>query len=104
MFGYGVWSSLSRDSFERYAETFDSGEQAGLGPWFGWFSNSLKGYPDTFGLKCQVHPRDDRQRPCIEVEPSDHPLSIDQREGITFDRLLDLYAANGHDIRPSLGS
>jgi len=44
-----------------------------------------------------VHPQEGRQRPYIELEATDHPLAIEQRAGITFDRLLDLYALNGHD-------
>jgi hypothetical protein len=101
-FGVGVWSTLSRESFIRYIETFDSGEQDGLGPWFGWFSNRLKGYPDTLNLKCRVHPVSGRQRPRVELEATPHPLALEQKSGISFDRLLELYAINGHDIRQSL--
>jgi hypothetical protein len=101
-FGYGVWSSLSKKNFELYAEHFDAGHRDGIGPWFGWFSNGLKGYPDTLGLKCRVHPRSGRQRPFIELEPTDHKLALEQRNGITFDRLLEIYALHGHDIRAAL--
>jgi len=101
-FCYGVWVTLSEKNFEIYKQTFDSGDQEGLGPWFGWFSNRLKGYPDTFNLKAQVHPRGGRQRPWIELESTEHPLAVEQREGITFDRLLDIYANFGHDIRKAL--
>jgi hypothetical protein len=104
-FGYGVWSTLSATNFDRYVETFDSGEQGGLGPWFGWFSNRLTGYPDTVNLKCWVHPQPDRQRPLIELEATDHPLAVEQREGITVDRVMELFALNGHDLgwKPSPG-
>lgn len=95
-FGYGVWSTLSRKNFLLYQETFDSGEQGDLGPWFGWFSNRLKGYPDTLNLKCQVHPRAGRQRPWIELEETDHPLALEQRNGINFDRLLEILGLHGH--------
>jgi hypothetical protein len=44
-FGYGVWSTLSEQNFEAYLEGFDSGDHGHLGPWFGWFSNQLAGYP-----------------------------------------------------------
>lgn len=101
-FAYGVWSSLSRENFGRYVDTFDEGDQEGLGPWFGWFSNRLKGYPDTLFLKCQVHPRPGRRRPWIELEPTEHPLAFEQQRGITLDRLLEIYALNGHDFRASL--
>ncbi len=98
-FGYGVWSTLSRKNFEQYLERFNSGNYQGFGPWFGWFSNSLKGYPETLNMKCHVHPRNGRQRPLIELEPNDHPLAKEQLDGISFDRLLDIYALHGHDVR-----
>jgi hypothetical protein len=101
-FGFGVWATLSKKNFDIYLDTFDSGHQGGLGPWFGWFSNRLKGYPDTLNLKCHVAPREGRNRPYIELEPTPHPLAIEQREGITFDRLLEIYALNGHDLRNAL--
>jgi hypothetical protein len=95
-FSYGVWSTLSKQNFELYAETFDSGEQGGLGPWFGWFSNRLKGYPDTLNMKCQVHPQFGRRRPWIELEQSGHPLAIEARDGIAYERLLEIHAMEGH--------
>ena len=101
-FGFGVWSTLSKTNFDLYLNTFDSGDQGHLGPWFGWFSSRLNGYPDTLNLKCQVVPRDARSRPYVELEPTDHPLAIEQRDGITFDRILEIYALYGHDVRAAL--
>jgi hypothetical protein len=101
-FAYGVWSTLSEKNFHIYADTFDSGVQGELGPWFGWFSNRLKGYPETLNLKCQVHPCVGRQRPRIELEATDHPLALEQRNGVTLDRLLEIHALNGHDIARAL--
>lgn len=95
-FGYGVWSSLSKDNFARYTATFDDGEQGELGPWFSWFSNRLKGYPDTLNLKCSVHPQNGRQRPLITFHAHEHPLTIEARDGITFDRLREIFALHGH--------
>ncbi|HEY0342502.1 MAG TPA: DUF2199 domain-containing protein [Steroidobacteraceae bacterium] len=95
-FSFGVWSSLSKKNFTVYTETFDSGAQEELGPWFGWFSNRLKGYPDTLNLKCQVYPQAARQRPWIELENTGHPLATDACEGISYERLLEIYAAYGH--------
>jgi hypothetical protein len=101
-FAYGVWCSLSPVNFRRYCEAFDSGTEEPLGPWFGWFSNRLEGYPETLNLKCQVHPQLNRQRPLIELEPTEHPLALEQRSGITLDRLFEIYALNGHDLRGGL--
>lgn len=95
-FGYGVWSSLSRENFALYRSHWDRPASDGLGPWFGWFSNTLMGYPETLNLKCRVHPQDGGWRPFLELEPGDHPLALEQRRGITVERLLEIYAANGH--------
>jgi len=102
-FGFGVWGTLSRVNFELYVDTFDGGVQGHLGPWFSWFSNELRSHPDTVNLKAQMHPRNGRQRPYLQIMTEDHPLAREQRDGITFDRVLDLYALYDHDIRAALG-
>ena len=100
--GLGVWSSLSEKDFRLYVDTFDSGTQGELGPWLGWFANRLQGYPDTLDLACRVHPRGGGERPWVELEPTDHPLSVEQRNGITLDRVLEIHALNGHQIAQAL--
>jgi hypothetical protein len=97
-FAFGVWSTLSKKNFDKYVESFDVGSDEDLGPWFGWFSNCLKLYPDTVNLKCQVHTQANRQRPWIELEQSDHPLARDAGEGITYERLAEIYSAYGHAL------
>lgn len=100
-FAFGVWSTLAEKNFRIYVDTFDGDRQAELGPWFGWFANRLAAYPDTINLKCRVHPQNDRQRPWIELEPtSEHPLATESRQGISYDRLLEIYAAHGHAPAP----
>ena len=101
-FGLGVWSTLSEANFKLYCDTFDTGKQDELGPWFGWFSNRLKAYPNTLNLKCQVHPRPGRQRPWIEITQPDHPLAKEQREGISVERLAEILALDGHAVDPAL--
>lgn len=67
---------------------FDSSGRSEIETMFGWFSNSLPGYPETMNLKCHVQPRESGLRPIIELEPTDHPLSIQQREGIKFEEAV----------------
>lgn len=100
-FMFGVWSSLSQRNFSIYVEGFDEGNYSDRGPWFGFLSNQLPGYENTLALKCNVKPSEGDARPFIELEPIDHQLVRDAR-GVTFDRLLDIYAAAGHDLRASL--
>ena len=81
-FDFGVWSTLSRENFDRYVSLFDSPERASMAHMFGWFSNRLPGYPDTTNLKCRIDPNEAGWRPLIELEPTDHPLALHQRNGI----------------------
>lgn len=95
-FGFGAWSSLSRANFDIYVDGFDDGIYGDLGPWTGWFSNRLDTFADTLRQPCWVYPQPDRQRPVIALDDAAHPLSIAQDEGISAERLLELYAACGH--------
>lgn len=95
-FSWGVWVSLSYENFKQYLQVFDKPSQANQGPYFGWLSAAIKGYPDTENLKTRVHLRDHGIRPYIELEPTDHPLAVEQREGISVERLADIYAVLTH--------
>ncbi len=77
--------SLSEDSFERYRANFEEPDQAKFGGMFAWLCNRLPPYPDTSQLQTSVILQDGRQRPLVWVNQvhSEHPLYIDQREGIT---------------------
>jgi len=100
-FIWGVWVSLSRKSFDEFLELYHEAHRSHTGPFFGWLSASLKGYPQTENLKTMVHLRDHGQRPFIELEPTDHPLAIEQRSGISVARVGEILAASLHDT-PSL--
>lgn len=89
-FMWGIWVSLSRPHFEKYLQIFDADPPPGEGPYFGWFSNRIPGYPDTLNLKTRVHLQPRGVRPLIELEPTDHPLSIHAREGLLLDDLVRL--------------
>lgn len=92
-FVWGVWVSLSRPNFERYLETLQ-GPSVDAGPFFGWFCNKLAGFPDTMLLKTNVYFRSGHLRPRIELEPTDHPLAVQQREGMSEEevrRILEVH-------------
>jgi len=85
-FEWAVWTSLSRENFDR---TFDYWETYGreeLSPMFGWLAVSLPGYAEsTLDLKTMVHTRPVGERHLVELEPTAHPLAVEQRRGITWD-------------------
>ncbi|HEX8567601.1 MAG TPA: DUF2199 domain-containing protein [Pyrinomonadaceae bacterium] len=82
--GFGVWISQKKENFYTYLENPDSNE---IGPFFGWLCNEI-GYNDekTLLLKTTAHFRGGNSRPLIEVESTEHPLSIDQQNGISLEK------------------
>jgi hypothetical protein len=93
---WGVWVSLSEQSFAAWRTVFDQKHRSHVGPFFGWLNAWLKPYPDSMNLKTRVHLRDDGVRPWIELEPTDHPLALEQRSGISVDRVAEIYAIMMH--------
>ena len=97
VFSWGVWVSLSEGNYLTWRDNFGETKRSHVGPFFGWLNAWLKPYPDTINLKTNVHLRDDGIRPYIEVQPSDHPLSVEQRNGISVERLSEIYSIMMHD-------
>ena len=95
-FIWGVWVSLSHKNFDLFRGLYHERHRSHGGPFFGWLSASLKGYPETENLKTMVHLRDHGQRPLIELEPTDHPLAIEQRSGISVARAGEILATYLH--------
>ena len=90
-FIWGVWVSLSKTNFDKFNACFDERQRSHIGPFFGWLSAELPLYPSTENLKTCIHLRDNGIRPFVELEPTNHPLAVEQRSGITVDRVAEIY-------------
>ncbi|WP_260844959.1 DUF2199 domain-containing protein [Streptomyces sp. SLBN-31] len=96
-FSWGVWVSLSPDNFARALEVWNTPDRETEKPYFGWLTTELSLYsPSTLNLKTNAHTRPLGQRPLIELEPTDHPLAVEQRTGITRDRVREIAEAVLH--------
>ena len=89
-FSWGAWVSLGRDSFLHYAELHDDVAREAGARFVGWLSSAIPGYPADEPLKAALHVRPWPARPFIELEPTAHPLSVEQREGITQARVQEI--------------
>jgi len=85
--------SVSEKNFVRIGELWEEPVRNHEPPMFAWLCTDLPIYPKTIGLKTKVHLRNDGQRPFIEVEPTEHPLALEQRNGVTLQRVEDIAAA-----------
>jgi hypothetical protein len=95
-FSYGAWASLTKKNFQRYIELFEATDVSGEGPYFGWFSNSIAGYPETLELKVDVCLLPYPARPVLRFHQCDHPLISDLKYGIAMARLCEILALNWH--------
>nr|MBA3534765.1 DUF2199 domain-containing protein [Ardenticatenales bacterium] len=95
-FQWTVWVSLSEENFDRSGDLWEQPGRETEPPYFGWLSTELALYPSTLNLKTHVYTRPVGVRPFIEVEPTDHPLALEQRNGITWERVEEIAEAILH--------
>lgn len=101
VFAWDVWVSLSEASYERSIELLKEEGRESEQPYFGWLCTNLYLYPETTHLKTNVHTQPVGFAPTIELEPTDHPLAIEQREGITLERVKEIASLIlHHDLAP----
>jgi hypothetical protein len=100
-FRYGVWTTLSETSFMRVLELWDDPKRSEEPPYFGWLSNRISGYPETLNLKTNVRTAALDLRPTIDLQPTDHPLALEQRDGMTTERLQEIVELRFHESRRS---
>jgi hypothetical protein len=97
VFAWNIWVSLSKDNFFRTIDLWEQPGRETQPPYFGWLSCEIPGYrPSTLNLKINLHTRPLGERPLIELEPTDHPLAVEQRNGISRARVQQIAEAVMH--------
>jgi hypothetical protein len=92
-FEWGVWVSLSDENFLRMSDLWEQEGREAEPPMFGWLSTELPIYTtSTLNLKAMVHMEPVGLRPLVELEPTTHPLSVEQRDGIDLARVQEFAA------------
>ncbi len=83
-FMWGVWVSLSKESYDHYVETYDNPERDKI--YFGWFCNYLPYYENTHALATDVQPEEKGQRPTLKLHETNHELYDDFTNGISIEK------------------
>lgn len=89
---FGAWVCVTKASFDQYLQVKRTDKWQDEAPLLGLLCTSIKGYPETLDLKTEVHFRGPDIRPTIELEPTDHPLAVQQREGVFMNSLQEIYS------------
>lgn len=82
-----AWVSLSEKNFLRMSDLWQTEGRESEPPYFGWLQSALPYHPSTLNLKTTVRTMPVGERPLIELELTDHPLSQEQHNGITMARV-----------------
>jgi len=91
-----AWVSLSQKNFLRASELWHTRGRESEQPYFGWLQSALPYEPTTLSLKTTLQTMPLGERPIINLEPSDHPLSLEQQRGITMARVQKIAEAALH--------
>ena len=98
-FIWGSWVSLSEENYQEFVECFDQDNRSHVGPFFGWHCCDFAVYEkECTNLETQIYLRDNGIRPLIKIKPTDHPLAVEQKNGMTRDRLIQIYEQMLHGI------
>jgi hypothetical protein len=100
-FEMALWGTLSSYDFQRYLESFESGEQAGLGPMFSYLATDVTQFAGALNLEADLIPRDGRLRPMMRLRESTHPLAQAQKIGIRLDDALAITHQLDRQITPA---
>jgi hypothetical protein len=84
VFLWGVWATVHEKDFDELSAHWETeGREKKIGPFKGRLANSLSIYPDTFNLRLEVKIEPVGTRPLFFLEEPEHPLTIEQRKGLT---------------------
>ncbi|TQN48598.1 hypothetical protein FHX52_1737 [Humibacillus xanthopallidus] len=90
-FAWSVWSTLAPDDMETLEAHWDDPRRADLPPMPGRLANSLPYEESTQGLALHVRHREPGQVPhFVFAMDAEHPLAVEQREGIPWHRVAEL--------------
>ncbi|MGR3803540.1 DUF2199 domain-containing protein [Marinibacterium profundimaris] len=100
VFNFGTWAAVAPGDFYAYIDAcFGEGRFDGCAA---LLMNALPGFDTEGDTPCTLLPGPEGERPRLMAQEG--PLMAAQEDGISFDHLLDIYAASGSDIRPHLAA
>ncbi len=99
-FLWGLWASVKEEVFDEIENCWElAGRETSHGPFKGRLANSLAEYPEILNLKTKVLVQPVGTRPLVVIEENDHPLAIEQANGITRHRAEELASLIMHQSR-----
>lgn len=99
-FLWGLWASVRKEVYDEISESWEEpGREKTRGPFKGRLANSLSVYADTLNLKTKILVQPVGTRPLFVIE-EEHALAVEQKSGISEDRVQELAALLLHQQKP----
>lgn len=88
-FAWGVWAIINEADFKKYLELWGAPDAGAEPPFLGMLSGGVRDryYPDSDLLPVAVQLRSGNARPIFKVISDQHALGVDQRQGITMEKV-----------------
>jgi hypothetical protein len=105
-FMYTVWASVDKVDFDAYLEAKREGKMKNDARARARLVNRVSGFENTGSLMGTAFQQEDLGLPVLIIHglqpglDSNHRLIKEQKNGIGMDRVLELFAAYDHDMRP----
>jgi hypothetical protein len=91
-FIWGAWAEVSEPDFTAYVTCPEDRDRTSIGPYDGHLSGHFAPYEELCeNLKVKVVPREHGTRPGFVLEPADHLLYREQRQGLPAERVAEIY-------------
>jgi len=87
---FNVWTSISEDNFKKRTDFWENPRRVDQEPYFGWLQTIVPTYADTLNIKAIAIEQEVGLIPEIRVIEENHPLQIDQDNGITYKKALQI--------------
>ncbi|MBZ5505324.1 MAG: DUF2199 domain-containing protein [Acidobacteriia bacterium] len=97
-FLWGLWASIWKEAYGEINEHWQTnGRENLIGPYKGRLNNELREYSQsTLNLKCTIRIQPLGARPLFFIDEPGHPLAIEQRDGISLERVQQIASALMH--------
>ena len=90
VFIWGVWAEIGPRDFIRTNELWNTRGRETTPPFRGWLDTELFLFGDTINLEVRVETQIVGRRPHFMIVDDEHPLAIDQRNGISIERAAEI--------------
>ncbi|WP_081909383.1 DUF2199 domain-containing protein [Flavobacterium sp. ASV13] len=87
---FNVWTTISEDNFCLRMDLWEDPNRVNQEPYFGWMQTNVPTYGETLSLKSIAIEQGLDLIPEIRMIEENHPLTIDQENGITLEKAISI--------------